>query len=251
MSKNVLIKEELPFVYITLNRPDFGNAFDHQMASDIASAFKSLKGRRDVYAVIMDGAGNNFCSGVDLRWMSRASSLTPEENIKDMAILKVMYDAILDLACPLVVVAKGQIRGGGIGILACGDIVLAEDGTNFALSEARWGLIPGIVTPMVIDKIGPSAYLELALSTREFEVDEAKLLGLVHHAEKKEFLPVRLDAVKNFLQSNNIDSMFMIKKNVREMYIQPQDLLQTFLELSAVCRMSEEFKDKVEMMLPD
>lgn len=165
---------------VVLNRPSSRNAMNPEMVQELTRAFTELGAASDVQVIVLSGEGSTFCAGADLNAMRTAAEGPAERNIEDAERLAALFKA-LD-AIPMVVVAavKGAAFGGGIGLIACADSVLAEEGTVFAFSEVRLGLMPSIISPYVVRKIGFSAIQEMFLSGERFDASRAKELGLVH-----------------------------------------------------------------------
>jgi methylglutaconyl-CoA hydratase len=243
MNPEVIVKEDLPFIWITLNRPHCGNAYDFNTATSLVKIFQELKKRDDLHGVILTGTGSHFCTGADLQWMSKASSLSLEENLKDMAIIKSLYQEILTLSIPLIVMAKGKIRGGGVGLVAAADIVLGLNDATFSLSEARLGLIPGIITPILVDKIGRSRFIEMAISGREIDTLEAQRIGLIHQILRAENIDRALQETLSRLKDCSRKSLLEIKESVGSVY--KEELFETFWKKSATFRAGEEFIKRV------
>lgn len=244
MSTNLIIKEQPPFIRITLNRPEFGNSYDHTTAIELAKIFDDVSKRRDLQGVILEGNGSHFCTGADLHWMAKAIALSEEENIKDMEVIKRLYQKILSLPIPLIIMAKGKIRGGGLGLTACGDIVIAEEKTTFSLSEAKLGLIPGIITPILESKIGRSRLGELSLTAREFTTNEALSYGLIHHSIPDAKVEDVLHSTLSQLKENSHASLVKIKESLGPLY--QEESFQKHLLFSAKMRSGEDFKERIK-----
>jgi methylglutaconyl-CoA hydratase len=242
MNNEVLVEEDYPFIRITLNRPNYGNAYNFQTASSLIEIFKNIKKSENIYGVVIAGAGPHLCTGADLHWMSEAAALSHEENLKDMAIIKGLYEEILTLSIPVIVVAKGKVRGGGVGLVAAADIVLSASDTTFALTEARLGLIPGIISPILIAKIGRSRFLEMAISGREISVIEAHALGLVHQIIEPEKIEEALKETLAGIRKSSRRSLIEIKKSLGSIY--HEETFDAFFRSSAQLRTTEEFRER-------
>jgi methylglutaconyl-CoA hydratase len=165
---------------ITLNRPDKHNAFDAALIADLAQAFADAAADLDVRAVVLDGKGESFCAGADAAWMRASADLSKAENRIDALKLSNMLLAVDTCPKPVIAVAHGFVFGGGVGLIACADIVVARTSAKFRLSEVRLGLTPATISPFVIAKIGASAARRLFLTAEDFCADEAVRLGLAH-----------------------------------------------------------------------
>ncbi len=177
--KTLQVEERDGVVSITLARPDVHNAFNDELIAEAVDLFGSI-GSRDGRAVVLRGTGPNFCAGADLNWMSRMVSYTREENVRDSSLLAKMY-ALLD-ECPLPVIGRiqGAAIGGGAGLVAVCDMAIAAKDCKFALSEVKLGILPAVISPYVIGKIGPSHARALFLTGERFDAERALRIGLVH-----------------------------------------------------------------------
>jgi len=164
---------------VTLNRPEVHNAFDELLVAELTDAFQQLGANAVVRAVVLRGAGASFCAGADLAYMGRMADYAPAENIADAQAIQQMFAAIA--RCPKVTIARvqGAAIGGGAGLAAVCDIALAAEEAKFALSEVRLGLVPAIIGPYVLEKVGMGAARALFVSGERFAAAEALRIGLV------------------------------------------------------------------------
>lgn len=179
MSLSITI-DDAATAHVTLNRPERHNAFDETLIEALTQAFATLGQNPAVRAIILSGEGKSFCAGADVNWMRRAADYSPEQNHADALKLSAMLATIN--ACPKPVIARvhGAVSGGGVGLVACADMVVAEEGTTFRLSEVRLGLTPATISPFVIAKIGQSHARRLFLTAEPFGAADARHIGLIH-----------------------------------------------------------------------
>ena len=170
-------------VWVQLHRPERRNALDAQMMTELSSLFSELSQNNEVQLVLLSGSGNVFCSGADLGWMGGASELSAEDRVKDSHMLSSMLEIMDELPQPLVALVHGAAKGGALGILGCCDEVLATPDTLFALPEVRIGLIPAMISPYLVPKIGFSSVLSLCLSGRNVRAEEALRIGLINRID--------------------------------------------------------------------
>ena len=165
---------------VSLNRPDVHNAFNDELIAEMIAVLDEIETRRDLRAVVLRGDGANFCAGADLNWMSKMVAYSRDENVRDSAQLARMYER-LD-RCPLPVVGRihGAAIGGGVGLVAVCDVVIAESATKFGLSEVKLGILPAVISPYVIAKIGGGHARALFLTGERFGAERALQIGLVH-----------------------------------------------------------------------
>jgi methylglutaconyl-CoA hydratase len=162
---------------IALARPETRNAFDAASIRQLADAFVDVGTAR---AVVLAGDGPSFCAGADIEWMRAAADLTHEENVADATALRRLFEAIDGCPAPVVAVVQGHAFGGGIGLVACADIALAHPGTLFAFSEVKLGIIPAVISPFALRRIGESAARRYFLTGERFGAEAALRIGLVH-----------------------------------------------------------------------
>jgi methylglutaconyl-CoA hydratase len=174
------IRREDGVEYLTLNRPEVRNAFNEDTIRELTWWADSVAADASVRAVVLAGSGPVFCAGADLDWMRRMASFSHQENLDDASDMARMFLALDRLPMPLVGRVHGAALGGGVGLAAVCDIVVAGSGTQFGLTEVRLGLIPAVIAPFVIAKIGRSAARELFLTGARFSAERAMTLGLVH-----------------------------------------------------------------------
>ena len=165
---------------ITLNRPEVHNAFDEQVIGDLTEAFKKAEADVAVRAVILRGNGKSFCAGGDLNWMKRSAAYSYDENVTDAMRLGTLLKTINFLTKPTIALVQGNAFGGGVGLTACCDIVIAEETAQFCLSEVRIGLIPSIIAPYVIAAMGERHARRYFMTAERFDGKTAKEIGFVH-----------------------------------------------------------------------
>src|SRR5437870_8755150 len=175
----LIVDVQKPVARVTLDRPDTHNAFNDELIPLVTDAFKELGSRNDVRVIVLGGNGKSFCAGADLNWMKRMVQYSHEENIEDARRLAGMYLAIAKCPKPIVARVHGAALGGGAGLVAACDIPVAASGTLFGFTEVRLGIIPAVISPYVIGKIGVSAARELFLTGERFEAAKAAQIGLV------------------------------------------------------------------------
>jgi methylglutaconyl-CoA hydratase len=169
-----------PVVRVTLNRPEVRNAFNEDVVSELRAWAAGVAAAPKARVAVLAGAGATFCAGADVGWMSRMLHYSPEENRRDAAAMAAMFDALDTLPIPLIARVQGAAIGGGAGLAAVCDIVVAEDQAQFGFTEVRLGILPAVISPFAIAKIGRSAARELFLTGARFEAVRARDLGLVH-----------------------------------------------------------------------
>lgn len=187
--------------YVTLNRPDVHNAFDEGVIARLTALWAELGSDGSVHAVILRGAGKSFSAGGDLNWMKRAAAYTPEQNQADGMKLAQMLRGLYTLPKLTIALAQGAAMGGGMGLVCCCDIVIAQKDTKFALSEVKIGLAPATIGPYVLRALGERQARRYFQTGERFDGAKAYELGLAHilyadDAERDAALAGILDNIK-------------------------------------------------------
>jgi methylglutaconyl-CoA hydratase len=164
--------------YLTLNRPEVRNAFNEDMIAEL-SAWAAAP-RDGVRVVVLAGAGQTFCAGADVTWMAKTVRYSEEENLRDAMAASRMFGALDQLPVPLIGRIHGAALGGGAGLAAVCDIVVAEESALFGFTEVKLGILPAVISPFSVAKIGRSAARELFLTGARFAAPRALQIGLVH-----------------------------------------------------------------------
>jgi methylglutaconyl-CoA hydratase len=165
---------------VTLNRPEVNNAYNGDLIQGVLAALDALGGASGLRAVVLKGNGKHFQAGADLKWLDAVRQSSPEENLRAS---RATADAVqrLNLApIPTVALVQGGCFGGGTGIIAACDVVIAADNAMFSIAEARWGLTAAIIIPQLVDAIGVRQVRRYALTGERFGAQEARRIGLVH-----------------------------------------------------------------------
>ena len=166
--------------YMTLNRPDVRNAFNETMIAELTAWAASINADDDVRVAVIAGAGKVFSAGADITWMANALNYTHDENVQDANAAARMFAALDTLPIPLVGRVHGAALGGGAGLSAVCDVVVADESAVFGFSEVKLGILPAVISPYALAKIGRSAARELFLTGMRFNAARAKEIGLAH-----------------------------------------------------------------------
>ena len=167
---------------VTLSRPEVHNAFDAALIAELRSMFAALarESPTQLRAVVLAGDGPSFCAGADLGWMRAAMTLDTEGNEHDAMAMADMFEVIDTCPAPIIARVHGAALGGGMGLCAVADLVIAEAGTRFGFTETRLGILPSVISPFVIAKIGESHARALFPGGRRFDALRAQRIGLIH-----------------------------------------------------------------------
>lgn len=194
----VLVERDGPVARVTLDRPEVRNAFNAELISQLGDAFAELADEPPdrLRAVVLAGAGPAFCAGADVGWMRASLDLSVAQNEADASRMADMLETID--ACPVPVIARihGAALGGGMGLCAVADVVLATADTTFGFTETRLGILPAVISPFVLRRIGEGQARALFPTGERFDAARAQRIGLVHEVlDDEAALDARLDAV--------------------------------------------------------
>jgi len=181
---------------LTLARPETRNAFDADLIAELSEAFVDVGKSR---AVLLAGEGPSFCAGADVEWMRASVELDYEANMADANALRGMLDAIDRCPAPVLARVQGHAFGGGVGLVACSDIAVAEPNAVFAFSEVKLGIIPAVISPYALAKIGPSASRRYFVTGERFDAATALRIGLIHEVASD--LDAAVDSILAELQT--------------------------------------------------
>ena len=174
------MRRENAIAYVALDRPAVRNAFNRELIDEIHGVFARLAGDAGVRAIVLSGNGKTFCGGADVNWMRGALELSHAENVEDARRLSQMYRAIDRIPKPVVARVQGGALGGGAGLVACCDVAIAADDAFFGFTETKLGILPAVISPFVVAKIGSSHARALCLTGERFDAERALHIGLVH-----------------------------------------------------------------------
>jgi methylglutaconyl-CoA hydratase len=221
MTSHLRVERDGPFARVTLARPDVRNAFNAALIEELRSTFEALAGEAPdaLRGVVLAGDGPTFSAGADVEWMRAAIGLGVEENERDATAMQAMFAAID--ACPVPVIARvqGAALGGGMGLCAVSDIVVATADATFGFTETRLGIIPAVISTFVLPKIGESHARALFATGQRFDAGRARAIGLVHEVVADEpALDVAVEAVLEELRAAGPTASRAAKSLVRTIH---------------------------------
>ena len=205
------VEQDGDLLRVTMARPERRNAFDAALIAELTEAFGAVGD--DVRAVLLAGEGESFSAGADVDWMRSSIELSYEENVADARRLRMMLEAIDSCPAPVVSRVHGHALGGGCGLVACSDIVVAAPDTVFAFSEVKLGIIPAVISPYALAKIGASAARRYFVTGERFDAATALRIGLVHEVAD---LDVAVAAIVSELRTAGPEAARHAKKLVLE-----------------------------------
>ncbi len=162
---------------VTLAKPERRNALDAGLIRDLTGAFSAVG---DARAVVLAGEGDSFCAGADVEWMRASAQLGPDENVAEANRLRLLLEAIDGCAAPVVCRVQGHALGGGSGIVCCCDVAVCDEDASFGFTEVKLGLIPSVISPFVLRRIGSGAARRYFLTGERIGAAAALRIGLVH-----------------------------------------------------------------------
>ena len=195
---------------VTLAKPERRNAFDAALIAELTEAFADVG---DARAVVLSGEGPSFCAGADVEWHRSSIDLTYEENVDDAMRLYAMLETIDTCPAPVVCVVHGAALGGGSGLVACADVAIAWPDAVFGFSEVRLGIIPAVISPFVLPRIGAAARRYFVTGER-FDAEVALRIGLV--SEVTEDAGEAAEAIVESLLAGGPGAVREAKRLVRE-----------------------------------
>jgi methylglutaconyl-CoA hydratase len=202
MTATLLISRDGPVARVFLNRPDVRNAFNDGVIAELTAAFTGFAADDTLRAVVLGGHGKAFCAGADLSWMRAMADYTWEQNRTDAQGLADMLHAIWSCPVPVVGRVHGDCYAGGVGLAAVCDILVAAEGVNFCLSEAKLGLLPATIGPYVVKALGEQASRRYFTTAERFDAARAHALGFVHEVVPAEALDAKVDELVAALVAN-------------------------------------------------
>lgn len=199
---------------ISLNRPDAKNAFNETMISELRETFSAIPDA--IRAVVLTGEGDAFCAGADVNWMRDSAKSSEADNRKDAARMEAMFRAVDECPCPVVGRINGITLGGGMGLVACCDIVIAVDTAQFGFTEVRLGIVPAVISPYSLAKIGERAARRFFLTGELFDANQARILGLVHEVVRESELDASVGRVTDTLLKSGPKAVRTAKQLIRD-----------------------------------
>jgi methylglutaconyl-CoA hydratase len=204
---------------ITISRPERKNAFDAAIIAEITTAAKGIP--EDCRAVVLASEGDVFCAGADLTWMKSTAGQSLDANIADSRAMSDMYRSLDELPMPLVIRVQGAALGGGAGLVALADIGVASTAASFGFSEVRVGIMPSVVSPYVVRRIGPGHAGALFLSGIRFDAAHAREIGLVDDVVPPEELDAKVASYLDAIVAGAPGAIRAAKQLVRDVAGRP------------------------------
>ncbi|HUF18506.1 MAG TPA: enoyl-CoA hydratase-related protein [Thermoanaerobaculia bacterium] len=249
--ETIRVEEDEQVLSVTLDRPEVHNAFNDKLITEAIDLFGALDRWPSVCAVVLRGTGPNFCAGADLNWMSKMVSYTREENIRDSSLLAKMFALMNESSLPLIGRIQGAAIGGGVGLVSVCDIAFATVQSKFGLSEVKLGILPAVISPYVIAKIGESHARALLLTGERFGAERAAAIGLIHGVGGNEGeLDGLVDEAVGQIRTSGPQAVRECKKLIRFVAQHtPEDSVPYTIQAIADRRVSEEGQQGMQSFL--
>jgi methylglutaconyl-CoA hydratase len=201
---------------VTLDRPELRNAFNEVSIAELTSVFTSLDTSKDIGVIVLTASGASFCAGADLTWMKAMAGYSYEQNLVDARLLAKMFETMYRCQKPIIAKVQGDAYGGGVGLAAVCDIVVASEAVSFCLSEARLGLMPATISPYVIKALGEQACRRYFITAEKFSAEEAHRLGFVHILSQSNQLDLHVEKICRSILQNGSSAVIACKKLVKD-----------------------------------
>jgi methylglutaconyl-CoA hydratase len=201
---------------VTFNRPEVNNAYNDALLDGVLAGLDSLEKSSAVRVVVLKGNGRHFQAGADLKWINGVRAQSPAENLAASRTTAIAVDRLNRLPIPVVALVQGGCFGGGTGIVAACDVVIAADNAIFSIAEVRWGLQAAIIIPQLNDAISARQVRRYAITGERFDASEARRIGLVHEVVALDRLAARGEEVVAQILENSPAAMATTKRHVLE-----------------------------------
>jgi methylglutaconyl-CoA hydratase len=248
--QHLIVRREGPVEYVELNRPEVRNALNPELLAELGAWARRTGGADRPRVAVLSGQGKVFCAGADVNWMAAVVDYTRDENARDAAEMARTFLALDTLPMPLVARVHGAAIGGGAGLAAVCDIVVAEDSAMFGFTEVRLGILPSVIGPYVVSKIGASAARELFLTGSTFSAGRAVELGLVHVVVAADALDQTIERYVGEIIAGGPEAIRTAKTLIRQIArLSPADALPLTAETIAERRVSPEGQEGLRAFL--
>jgi methylglutaconyl-CoA hydratase len=241
-----------PVRWLWLNRPDVRNAFNDELIADISRAFADVEAASDTRVVVVAARGNVFCAGADLNYMRAMSNYTHAENHADALKVARMFHAIHSCSRPVLARVHGDAFGGGVGLAAACDIVVAAETVNFSLSEVKLGIVAATISPHLVRAMGVRQAARFMLTGEQFSAAQAREVGLVHEVTAPDALDAGVDLIVKHLLTASPTALAATKRllaDVIDPSLEDDVLLAATAKCIADARVSPEGREGIDAFL--
>lgn len=249
--KHLQVEQRDAVRWLWLNRPDVRNAFNDELVGEIADAFAAIEASGDTRVVVVAARGPVFCAGADLNWMRSMAAFSHAENHIDALKVARMFAAVHACSKPVIARVQGDAFGGGVGLAAACDIVVAADAVNFALSEVKLGIVAATISPHLVRAMGARQAARYMLTAEKFNAAQASNLKLVHEVTTLEKLDAEVDRLVRLLLAASPSALAASKRLLADVIEAPMDdvLLAATAKCIADARVSPEGREGIAAFL--
>ncbi len=249
--RHIEIEQRGAVRWLWLNRPDVRNAFNDVLIAEISTAFAEVEASAETRVVVVAARGQVFCAGADLNWMRTMAGFSHAENHADALQVARMFHAVHSCSRPVIARVQGDAYGGGVGLAAACDIVIATDAVNFGLSEVRLGIVAATISPHLVRAMGARQAARYMLTAEKFSAAQAKSLGLVHEVTKSNGLDFEVERQATVLLSSSPAALAATKRLLADVVEAPIDdvLLAATAKCIADARTSPEGREGIAAFL--
>ena len=237
--------------WLWLNRPEVRNAFNDALVAEVAAAFADVEASADTRVVVVTSRGPAFCAGADLNWMRSMASFGHADNHADALKVARMFHAVHSCSRPVIARVQGDAFGGGVGLAAACDIVVAAEAAHFALSEVKLGIVAATISPHLVRAMGARQAARYMLTAEKFGAAQAKSLGLVHEVTRANGLDAEVERQAQVLLSSSPAALAATKRLLADVVEAPLDdvLLAATAKCIADARASPEGREGIAAFL--
>jgi len=230
---------------VTLNRPQVNNAYNAEVVAALLDIFGSLAGNAEIRAIVVRGNGPHFQAGADLKWLAEVAELDPAANLATSQRTATAVRGLNEIPVPVIALVHGACIGGGTGIVAAADIVIATSDATFAISEARWGVFASVIFPQLIDAIGIRQLRRYAVTCERFGAEQAQKIGLVHEVCPPGGLDAALAPIIDGILRAGPDAVRQTKRSAMECAgaIMSDEVFERIVQQHADVRQSDEARE--------
>lgn len=237
--------------WLWLNRPDVRNAFNDALAAEVSAAFADIEASPSTRVVVVAARGPAFCAGADLNWMRSMAGFSHADNHTDALQMARMFNAVHSCSRPVIARVQGDAFGGGVGLAAACDVVVAVESASFVLSEVKLGLVAATISPHLVRAMGPRQAARYMLTAEKFGAARARELGLVHETVAPESLDAEVDRMVQQLLAAGPGALAATKRLLADVVETPMDdvLLAATAKCIADARVSSEGREGIAAFL--
>ena len=246
----LMVKKEENVFTVTLNRPEVHNALNEKLMRELTSCFREINLDKTIRTVVLTGNGKSFCAGADLNWMKSMVKYSKEENIRDSKLLLDLYETIDTCSKPVIGKINGHAFGGGLGLLAVCDITIALPDLKFAFSEVKLGIIPAVISPYIIRRIGPAITRRLFITGERFDSSYAEHIGLIDYVVSRETFDATVEKHVEQIKSSGPLAVKEVKNLIQQYQkMDINDYKNFTVEKIAELRVSKEGQEGIHAFL--